>query len=100
MKTTEFKPEECIEIDGVTFTPAMRATLKRWYDAPDYDNTVPERFFMEMSHMQDYLSRLIADASFDEDMRKEINLMAVAIEIKDDMQIFADNRVRKEGGQK
>lgn len=90
MKKPEVMPENSVELDGVIYTAEMREKMREWYnvEGSEYEPSRPQCFVEYLSAVQDYLCRIIADAGFDENMRKEISLMCNVIYMKDDLQIF------------
>jgi len=90
MKKPEVLPENSIEIDGVIYTAEMRLKMREWHNVGEspYEPSRPQCFVEYLSAIQDYFCRIIADAQFDENMRKEITMMSNIIYMKDDLQVF------------
>ena len=86
------KENSHIEIEGIKFTPEMIDQMKLWYSNPELDRNAPERFVEMLNNIQDYFCRVIADASHETDISKEIVLMSNTIFIKDEMTVFIPKR--------
>ena len=80
---------ESVELNGVTLTPEMIATVVSWYDYdPDIEDSIPERFYRYLNDAQDFLCRIIVDPENDEQMKFAVSNMSNIVYIKDELKHF------------